>query len=165
VEQYLRIYGNAEQNDWANLLPLMQYMHNLWINTSMGYMPFDLLIGHTPTLNVSSDTTNVPEVIHRKEWLEQARQRAQAAIRGAQCLVTQQSQRKKGQHHYHGHVVGDLVWLEGANLKLTHLKAKLDAKQYGPFPITKEISPVVFQLTLPLQWHIHNMFHASLLTI
>jgi Chromo (CHRromatin Organisation MOdifier) domain len=40
----------------------------------------------------------------------------------------------------------------------------LDAKRYGPFPITKEISPVVFQLTLPPQWHIHNMFHASLLT-
>jgi Chromo (CHRromatin Organisation MOdifier) domain len=73
-------------------------------------------------------------------------------------------QRKKGQRHYHGHVVGDMVWLEGTNLKLTHPKSKLDAKRYGPFPITKEISPVVFQLTLPLQWCIHNMFHASLLT-
>jgi hypothetical protein len=41
----------------------------------------------------------------------------------------------------------------------------LDAKRYGPFPITKEISPVVFQLTLPLQWHIHNVFHASLLML
>jgi Chromo (CHRromatin Organisation MOdifier) domain len=76
----------------------------------------------------------------------------------------QRVQRKKGQCHYHGHAVGDMVWLEGANLKLTHPKAKLDAKRYGPFPITKEISPVVFQLTLPLQWRIHNMFHTSLLT-
>jgi Chromo (CHRromatin Organisation MOdifier) domain len=82
----------------------------------------------------------------------------------AQQLVTQRSQRKKGQCHYRGHAVGDLVWLKGANLKLTHPKAKLDAKRYGPFPITKEISPVVFQLTLPLQWCIHNVFHASLLT-
>jgi hypothetical protein len=59
--------------------------------------------------------------------------------------------------------VGDLVWLKGTNLKLTHLKAKLDTKRYGLFPIMKEISPVVFQLTLPPQWHIHNVFHASLL--
>jgi YD repeat-containing protein len=51
-----------EQNDWVNLLPLAQYVHNSWINTSMGYTPFDLLIGHTPTMNVSHDTTNVPEV-------------------------------------------------------------------------------------------------------
>jgi Chromo (CHRromatin Organisation MOdifier) domain len=75
----------------------------------------------------------------------------------------QRGQRKKGQCHYQGHVVGDLVWLKGANLKLTHPKAKLDAKRYGPFAITKEVSPVVFQLTLPPQWRIHNVFHASLL--
>jgi Chromo (CHRromatin Organisation MOdifier) domain len=60
--------------------------------------------------------------------------------------------------------MGDMVWLEGTNLKLTHPKSKLDTKRYGPFPIIKEISPVMFQLTLPPQWRIHNMFHASLLT-
>jgi Chromo (CHRromatin Organisation MOdifier) domain len=59
--------------------------------------------------------------------------------------------------------MGDKVWLEGANLKLTHPKAKLDAKRYGPFLITKEISPMVFQVALPPQWCIHNVFHASLL--
>jgi hypothetical protein len=60
--------------------------------------------------------------------------------------------------------VGDMVWLEGTNLKLTHLKSKLDAKRYGPFPIVKEFSPVVFQLALPPKWCIHNVFHTSLLT-
>jgi hypothetical protein len=29
VEQYLRIYRNTEQDDWVNLLPLAQYVHNL----------------------------------------------------------------------------------------------------------------------------------------
>jgi Chromo (CHRromatin Organisation MOdifier) domain len=164
VEQYLRIYGNAEQDDWVELLPMAQYVHNSWVNTSMGYMPFDLLISHTPMVNVSTDVTNVPEVARQKEWLEQAWQRAQAAIRTAQRLVLQRGQRKKGQCHYHSHAVGDMVWLEGANLKLTHPKAKLDAKRYGPFPITKEVSPVVFQLALPSQWRVHNVFHASLLT-
>jgi hypothetical protein len=61
-------------------------------------------------------------------------------------------------------MVGDLVWLEGANLKLTYPKAKLDAKRYGPFPITREVSPVMFQLVLPPQWCIHDVFHTSLLT-
>jgi hypothetical protein len=164
LEQYLRIYGNAEQDDWAELLPMAQYVHNSWINTSTGYTPFDLLIGHMPTMNVSTDVTNVPEVARRKEWLEQARQCAQATMRNAQQLVLQRGERKKGQCHYCGHTVGDKVWLEGANLKLTHPKAKLDAKRYGPFPITKEISPVVFQLALPSQWRIHNVFHTSLLT-
>jgi hypothetical protein len=57
-----------------------------------------------------------------------------------------------------------MVWLKGTNLKLTHPKSKLDAKRYGPFPIEKEISPVIFQLALPPEWCIHNVFHASLLT-
>jgi Chromo (CHRromatin Organisation MOdifier) domain len=160
----LWIYGNAEQDDWVNLLPMAQYVHNSWINTSTGYMPFDLLIGHTPTMNVSTDITNVSEVACWKEWLEQAWQCAQATIRAVQQLVMQRGQRKKGQCHYWGHTVGDMVWLEGANLKLTHPKSKLDAKRYGLFPITKEVFPVVFQLTLPPQWRIHNVFHTSLLT-
>jgi hypothetical protein len=80
VEQYLHIYGNVEQDDWVSLLPMAQYVHNSWINTSTGYMPFDLLTSHTPTPNVSTDTMNVPEVTRRKEWLKQVRQCAQAAI-------------------------------------------------------------------------------------
>jgi Chromo (CHRromatin Organisation MOdifier) domain len=163
LEQYLCIYGNAEQDDWATLLPMAQYVHNSWINTSTGYTPFNLLIGHMPTMSVSTDVTNVPEVTRRKEWLEQARQCAQAAIRSTQWLIEQRGKRKKGQRHYQGHAVGSKVWLEGANLRFTHPKAKLDAKRYGPFLITKAISPVVFQLALPLQWCIHDVFHASLL--
>jgi hypothetical protein len=78
-------------------------------------------------------------------------------------LVTR-GQRKKGQRHYKGHAVGDQVWLEGTNLKLSHPKAKLDAKRYGPFKVIEEILPVVFRLELPSHWKIHNVFHASLLT-
>jgi Chromo (CHRromatin Organisation MOdifier) domain len=77
-------------------------------------------------------------------------------------LVTR-TQQKKGQRHYRGHIVGDQVWLEGTNLKLTHPKAKLNAKRYGPFIVTEEISPVVYRVELPQQWKIHDVFHASLL--
>jgi hypothetical protein len=73
VEQYLHIYGNMEQDDWVNLLPLAQYVHNSWVNMSTRYTPFDLLIRHMPTLNVSHDTMNIPEVNRWKELLEQAR--------------------------------------------------------------------------------------------
>ena len=60
--------------------------------------------------------------------------------------------------------MGDKVWLEGTNLKTTHPTAKLAPKCYGPFPITNKISDIVYQLELPPQWKIHNMFHTSLLT-
>ena len=59
---------------------------------------------------------------------------------------------------------GDQVWLEGKNLCLPFQATKLAPKQYGPFKIAKEISPVTFQLELPLSWKIHDVFHTSLLS-
>jgi hypothetical protein len=62
VEQYLRIYGNDEQNDWADLLALAQFTHNTWPNESTKQTPFDLLIGHTPTMIIEEKDIALPEV-------------------------------------------------------------------------------------------------------
>jgi hypothetical protein len=59
--------------------------------------------------------------------------------------------------------VGAQVWLEGKNLKLPYQSTKLVPKRYGPFTITKEVSPVTYQLELPQAWGIHDVFHALLL--
>ena len=164
IEQYLRIYGNKEKNDWVDLLPLAQFVHNSWRNESIGATPFDLLIGHTPTVQVLSSETSIPELMRRKEWLERGRLRAQAALRHAQQLLKERTKRKKGERHYRGFKEGDQVWLEGTNLRLSHPSAKLAPKQYGPFRVLKEISPIIYRLELPPHWTIHNVFHASLLT-
>src|SRR5712672_577054 len=58
----------------------------------------------------------------------------------------------------------DQVWLESKHLALPHQSKKLAPKRVGPFRITKAISPVAFRLDLPSSWHIHDVFHASLLT-
>ncbi len=59
--------------------------------------------------------------------------------------------------------LGEQVWLDASHLKLPHQKARLTLKRLGPFKITKEISPVAYQLVLPVNWRIHDVFHASLL--
>ena len=61
------------------------------------------------------------------------------------------------------HNVGDWVWLEVKHLTLPYALAKLALKHHGPFQITKEISPVAYQLALPRAWTIHDVFHSSLL--
>ncbi len=61
-------------------------------------------------------------------------------------------------------MVGTQVWLEGTHLHLPYQATKLAPKWYGPFKITKEISPVAYQLHLPNGWNIHDIFHASLLS-
>ena len=64
----------------------------------------------------------------------------------------------------HVYQVGDQVWLEGRNIKTYHPTAKLAAKRHGPFPIQRVLSPIDYQLTLPKQWKIHDVFHVDLLT-
>ena len=58
--------------------------------------------------------------------------------------------------------VGDKVWLDAHNLHLK-MTCKLTPRRLGPFEVVEEISPVVYKLRLPKAWHIHDVFHASLL--
>jgi hypothetical protein len=62
------------------------------------------------------------------------------------------------------YTVGMQVWLEGKHLNLPYQSTKLAPKRYGPFKIIREISPVVYQLSLPMMWGIHDVFHSSLLS-
>ena len=56
------------------------------------------------------------------------------------------------------------MWLEGRNLRIDRPSVKLAPKRYGPFKIRKVLSPITYQLALPPQWKIHDVFHADLLT-
>ena len=56
------------------------------------------------------------------------------------------------------------MWLDGCNIKTYHPTAKLAPKRHGPFPIKKALSTIDYQLTLPEQWKIHDVFHVDLLT-
>ena len=87
--------------------------------------------------------------------MEQQQAQATAALNE----IAEQSRTPMAQHSS-----GDQVWLEGKNLCLPFQATKLTPKWYGPFKIIKEISPVAFQLELPLSWKIHDVFHASLLS-
>jgi hypothetical protein len=84
LEQYLRIYGNYQQDNWAQWLPIAQYVHNSWPNMTTRQTPFNLLIGFTPRIRESpNQITNIPEIEHRITHLKTLRDRAQTAIRHA----------------------------------------------------------------------------------
>jgi hypothetical protein len=62
------------------------------------------------------------------------------------------------------YTIGVQVWLEGKNLKHPYQLTKLVPKRYGLFKVIREVSPVAYQLSLPMMWGIHDMFHTSLLS-
>ena len=53
LEQYLRIYCNFQQDNWASLLPMAQFVHNSWPNSTTSFAPFELLIGAVPRFNIT----------------------------------------------------------------------------------------------------------------
>ena len=159
VEQYLQIFGNTIQIDWANWLPLAQYTHNSWVNKSTKQIPFKLLIGGLLSGHHQISTN----ALTNESWEEQLRDihnKANRALKHAQWLLT-----KHNKTNYQPHQEGDKVWLEATNLKTSHPTAKLALRRYRPFRITKKISDIIYQIELPQNWHIHNMFHISLLTL
>jgi Chromo (CHRromatin Organisation MOdifier) domain len=164
LEQYVHIYTNYQQTDWTTWLLLAQFVHNSWTSSTTRKTPFDLLMGYMPRLHVSTSPSHIPEAASPRDRLLMAHTTALTALKNAQHMLLKHTLRKKGQCHFHPFVVGQKVWLEGTNLKTSHPTKKLAPKRYGPFPITDVISPVVYRLTLPLSWKIHNVFHVSLLT-
>jgi hypothetical protein len=85
LEQYLRIYCNFQQDNWASWLPMAQYVHNSWPNSTTGFTPFELLMGFTPRLHMNEAMTSaLPAIEQRKDHLIALRTNAQEAIRWAQ---------------------------------------------------------------------------------
>ena len=72
--------------------------------------------------------------------------------------------RNPGNKKFHPYQEGDLVWIEGTNLKTLYPLAKLALIHYGPFEAVIQLSPAVYSIKLPCQWKIHNVFHANLIT-
>ena len=49
LDQYLRCYANADQNNWAEMLPIAQYAYNSKDPSSTGTSPLKANYGYNPT--------------------------------------------------------------------------------------------------------------------
>ena len=156
LEQYLRIFIDYHQQNWASLLPLAQYTLNAWPNATTKKAPFELILGHIPNVHQTARPFKSPSVENRLQQLKQAREEAKEALWRATDMNLPT--------RFEPYQKGDKVWLEGRHLTTTHPSSKLAPRRYGPFPITRVVSRTSYQLKLPPQWKIHDVFHATLLT-
>src|SRR5260370_16509288 len=155
VEQYLRLVTSSQPEDWSTWLPIAPHVHNNRTNATTGLSPNQILLSYETTLIPSSfNGTNNQTTLERTDRMARSRAQAIEAINKAGHDATIPPSQFK---------VGDQVWLDAKNLRLPYQTTKLAPKRHGPFRITKEISPVAYQLSLPALWAIHDVFHASLL--
>jgi hypothetical protein len=156
--QFLRPWVNAQQDNWEPYLPIAEFAHNAWRNETTRQTPFSILMGYEPKADISNVPTSIPMIELRREVWKRAREDAHKFILQAQARWAQS--KKEGRTFKEG----DQVWLEGRNLHLDQPSVKLAPKRHGPFIIKRVLSPITYQLTLPHQWKIHDVFHVDLLT-
>jgi len=81
IEQYLRICGNFQQNDWATLLPIIKFAHNAWLHCSTHKSPFKVWYGihltFKPPLQLQTRLQSVDECI---QYLEEMHKEVTAAL-------------------------------------------------------------------------------------
>src|SRR5882672_9563944 len=159
IEQYLHIYGNFQQDNWASLLPIVEFAHNARPHRSTHKSPFEIWYGFQPTFKPPMYLqTRLQSVEERTKYLDQVRKEVTAAL-----LLAAQEMRKGGtttpSHEFHK---DDLVLLEATNLQTTHPKAKLAPRRYRPFKVLWA-SPTNCKLELPPRMKVHPVFHNSLI--
>src|SRR5712671_470513 len=156
IEQYLRLLTAGQQDDWSQWLSIATAVHNDRTNDTLGMSPNEALLGYRPRLFPAQPVPTLNESAEKQiSTLHQKRAQATMAINHAAKTSSTPKDVFK---------LNDQVWLESKHLALPHQSKKLAPKRVGPFRITKVISPVAFRLDLPPSWHIHDVFHASLLT-
>ena len=157
VETFLRFVTNYKQDDWARWLPMAQFAHNNWHSDTTRKSPFFLLMSYNPHADWKHTTSSLPQVTLRVDQFKEARAQAQNLMIKAQRSWVKHQDTPKYKE-------GNLVWLEGKNLRTAQPTPKLGVQCHGPFKVIQVMSPVNYRLKLPTQWSIHPVFHIDLLT-
>jgi len=162
IEAYLRAFVERAQKKWVSLLPMAVFAYNNSVTMGNGVSPFYANYGYHPAMidPPSSEPLNPTSTVYA-HWMQTIHDESQKGLEAAQEQMRRYADPARKEPP--AYRVGDLVMLNGRNIKTRRPSKKLDHKNHGPFQIEKIVSPLAIRLTLPRKWKIHNVFHVSLL--
>ncbi|KAL0368101.1 UNVERIFIED_CONTAM: Transposon Ty3-G Gag-Pol polyprotein [Sesamum calycinum] len=169
VEDYLRHYVSASEQNWVDLLDVAQFNYNLHKSSAMGMSPFELAHGQQPTtpneISVQKTGGKCPAAYRfarsKQELLDEAKD----------SLAKAQRRMKKYADMVSRHVefsVGDQELLKLAPQVLNKISSKsvhrgLIPKYDGPFEVMSKVGSLAYRLKLLDSLKIHPTFHVSFL--
>ena len=161
LEQYLQIYCNYQQDNWVDLLPLVEFAYNNAPSATTGVSPFFANKGYHPNIYVylernmtsarAHDYAVDLELLH--QYLREEMANAQLRYQGpADAKRTPAPDFK----------VGDQVYVKAKYIQSTRPSKKLSEKDLGPYAIIAQVGSLSFTLRLSDSMRtVHPIFHVS----
>ena len=165
LEQYLRLFTNQCQDDWADLLPLAEFQYNNHIHSATQHPPFLLENGRLPWMGFEPDQqpSRVESVNEFTEWMKGTLEEAKAAL--AKSKDDMARYYNQGRTTAPEYKPGDKVYLDASDISTTRPSRKLSHRHLGPFPIEQKVGNGAYRLKLPLSMkRIHPVFNVVKLT-
>ena len=163
LEQYLRMYVDYQQTDWASLLPLAEFSYNNSRHSATTQTPFFANYGFHPRMSLlptspESSTPAADAYVLRIRESQVILHRELLKARSA--METSANRRRRPAPDL---VPGQLVWLLRRHITTRRPSRKLDVRRLGPFAIVELVGKSAYRLQLPPSMQVHPVFHVSLL--
>jgi len=89
LEQYLRLYCNYRQNDWAEWLSIAEFSYNNWIHSSTGRSPFLINSGHHPNIgqDIGKTTEDFPGTKQFLKTIKEIRDKVEEVLKKTNAVM------------------------------------------------------------------------------
>ena len=163
VEQHLRLFTNARQDDWVTHLPTAEFVLNNRMHSAHRMTPFEVMYGYRPDFTVpTGPPTKFPALNSRLTSLQETRKEAEASLRMEKRAMKRTFE--KGKPPPHSFSPGEKVWLNSKDIGLTSASRKLTPRQLGPYEVLERTGELTYRLRLPPSMHQHPVFHVDRLS-
>ena len=157
LEQYLRIYVNHRQNNWAEWLATAEFAFNNKVYIATKISPFQVNYGREPRIGFDIRKKRKNEKAEKfvKEMKERHEEVRAALVKSQEKMKRQADRNRKEVEEYR---VGDKVLISTKDFSKKLMKRvtkKLTEKFIGPYVVRKIVSENAVELELPASLRIH----------
>ncbi|KHJ32483.1 hypothetical protein EV44_g2899 [Erysiphe necator] len=164
LQKRLRLFVNYYQNNWSELLPIMDYAQLILPHDSLGGLsPFEIVHGYPARTTWDwkiKDDVPPPEKLDIEDARKMIKQQHDAWSLAKSHLLQAQSRMARKSNIHRREInfdVGDYVWLDMRDFLTQRPTKKLDFPTNGKFLITEKVGNS-FRLALPTSMKVHNIF-------